>query len=279
MKASYINERIKSNRSTIINRSKEELSKLDTKRVPLTPTEIERKYEKIIKKIYSPFSQMILEALDDIAETHNVDLRDFYKYVISNEDSYTRAIKAAIESVREEDVTDYQYTIPQAVTLGKVTASASRYLYTDSPIDCNKESNKSPEEMMAGYLDNNERVLFWYKNIERQPDAFCVAYDNRGGTEKNDNFYPDFMVLDCDNRLWILETKGGEDADIDKKTPEKYIGIQHYLKAHMKEILNNGIITDIIFSIVRPVGDTLKIFTGEDYKKSLSDSRWHDLDI
>lgn len=259
--------------------SKEELSRLDTKRVPLTPTEIERKYEKIIKKIYSPFSQMILAALDDIAEAHNIDLRDFYKYVISNEDSYTRAIKAAIESVREDDVTDYQYTVPQTVTLGKVNASASRCLYTGSPIDCKKSYNKSPEEMMAGYLDNNERVLFWYKNIERQPDAFCVAYDNRGGTEKNDNFYPDFMVLDCDNRLWILETKGGEDADIDKKTPEKYIGIQHYLKANVDKILDGGIITGITFSVVRPVGETLKIFVGEDYKKSLSDSRWQDLNI
>ena len=259
--------------------SKEELSKLDTKRVPLTPTEIERKYEKIIKKIYSPFSQMILEALDDIATTHNIDLRDFYKYVISNEDSYTRAIKAAIESVREDEVTNYQYTVPQTVTLGKANVSASRCLYTGSPIDCKKTSNKSPEEMMAGYLDNNEHVLFWYKNIERQQDAFCVAYDNRGGTEKNDNFYPDFMVLDCDNRLWILETKGGEDADIDKKTPEKYIAIKHYLKAYERKILSEEKFSGLTFSVVRPVGDTLKIFVGEHYKKDLSHSEWVDLKI
>ena len=259
--------------------SKEELSKLETKRVPLISAEIEQKYEKIIKRIHSPFSQMILEVLDDIAETHNIALFDLYKYVISNEDSYTREIKAAIESIREDDVTDYQYEIPQMVTLSKANASANRCLYTGSPIDCKKTSNRSPEEIMASYLDNNERVLFWYKNIERQSDAFCVAYDNRGGTEKNDNFYPDFIVLDSDNRLWILETKGGENADIDKKTPEKYIAIKHYLKAYENKILSEGKVSGITFSVVRPVGDTLKIFVGEHYKKDLSHSEWEDLKI
>lgn len=53
--------------------SKEELSELETKRVQLTSTEIEQKYEKIIKKIYSPFSQMILETLDAIADTYSID--------------------------------------------------------------------------------------------------------------------------------------------------------------------------------------------------------------
>lgn len=259
--------------------SKEELSKLETKRVALSAVEIEQKYEIIIKRIYSPFSQMILETLDEIAEERNISLSDFYKFVVSNEDSYVREIRAAIESIRDDDVYYYQYSIPASITLEKSNTSATRYLYTASPIQCKKSSNKSPEEIMADYLDSNEHVLFWYKNIERQPDAFCIAYDNRGGTEKNDNFYPDFIALDCDYHLWILETKGGENADIDRKTQEKYIGIQHYLKAYMNEILSKGIITGVTFSIVRPVGDTLKIFLGEEYKKSLSDSRWHDLTI
>lgn len=90
---------------------------------------------------------MILEALDDIAETHHITLSDFYKYVISNEDSYVKAIKAAIESIREDDVSNYQYTIPTSVTLGKVITSATRYLYSASPIECKKTLGKSPEEL------------------------------------------------------------------------------------------------------------------------------------
>lgn len=258
---------------------KEDAPELETKYVTLSPIEIEQKYEKIIKRIYSPFSQMIIEALDEIAETYKIALLDFYKFVISNEDSYVRVIKAAIESIRDNDVTDYQYSIPKFVTLGKSNTNANRYLYTASPIKCKKSAQKSPEEMMADYLDENKNILFWFKNIERQPDAFCIAYDNTGGTEKNDNFYPDFIALDRNHHLWILETKGGEDADIDKKTPEKYIGIQNYLKTYKSKILCNDTISDITFSVVRPVGNTLKIFVGEDYKKSLSDSRWHDLDI
>ena len=86
-------------------------------------------------------------------------------------------------------------------------------------------------------------------------------------------------ALDCDHCLWILETKGGDNADIDRKTPEKYIGIHHYLKAHQSEILSNETISSIRFSIVRPVGETLKIFVGEQYKKDLSHSEWVDLKI
>lgn len=259
--------------------NEEGLVDLETKRVPLNAVEIEQKFERIIKKIYSPFSQMILDALDDIAESLNISLSDFYKYVISNEDSYVREIKAAIESIREDDVSNRQYTIPTSVTLGKTTATSTRYLYSSSPLESKKTSGRSPEEIMASYLDTNEHILFWYKNIERQPDAFCIAYDNRGGTEKNDNFYPDFIALDQDHCLWILETKGGDDADIDRKTPEKYIGIQHYLKAYRGEILSNEIVTAVKFSIVRPVGETLKIFVGEQYKKDLSHSEWVDLNI
>ena len=76
-----------------------------------------------------------------------------------------------------------------------------------------------------------------------------------------------------------METKGGEDADIDRKTLEKYIGIQHYLKAYRNEILSNEMISSIRFSIVRPVGETLKIFVGEQYKKDLSHGEWVDLKI
>ena len=257
----------------------EEISHLETKTVSLKPNEIEQKYEKIIKRIYSPFSHMILESLDAIAEERGVELGEFYKYVISNEDSYVDAIKSAIAMIREEEVNDYQYTIPESVTIGKSNNATQNYLYTASPINYKKGKNLSPEEMMAEFLENNKNVLFWFKNIERQPDAFCMAYDNRGGTEKNDNFFPDFFVLDINYKLWILETKGGEDADIDKKTPEKYIGIQNYLKANKDIILKNNDITDICFSVVRPLGNTLKIFTGEEYKKSRSDTRWRDLVI
>lgn len=260
-------------------RNKQEVSTFATKRVPLSNTEIEQKYEKIIRHINSLFSPMILSALDDIADSHNIDFIDFCKQVISHEDSYVRKIKEAIESIRDNEVTDYQYTIPSKVSFGKSNTNSKKYLYTISPIACKKTSNKSPEEKMADYLDENDNILFWYKNIERQPDAFCVAYDNRGGTEKNDNFYPDFIIMDKNYKLWVLETKGGENSDIDKKTPEKYIGIQHYLKTHKSEILSNEIITDVVFSIVRPVGETLKIFLGEQYKKDLSHSEWTDLII
>ncbi len=257
----------------------EEIPQLETKRVLLTNVEIEQKYEKLIKRIYSPFYHMIIEALDSIAEAHHIDLLDFYKYVISNEDSYIKEIKAAIESIRDEDVVDYKYLIPSSVTLGKANPNANKYLYTASPIIPTRNSNKSPEEMMAEYLEGNDRVLFWYKNIERKQDSFCIAYDNRGGTEKNDNFYPDFIVMDTDYHLWILETKGGENSDIDQKTPEKYIGIKNYLRAHESDMINNDIISDITFSIVRPVGGTLKIFVGEQYKKDLRHSEWIDLKI
>lgn len=259
--------------------NEEGISDLATKRVPLKPVEIEQKYERIIKGIYSPFSAMILQTLDAIVEELNIDSDEFCKYVLSNEDSYVTAIKSAIESIRDEEVHDYKYSIPESAAIGKTDPNANRYLYSASPVFHKTGQNKSPEEMMAEYLDNNQNVLFWFKNIERQPDAFCIAYDNRGGTEKNDNFYPDFIVMDKNKKLWILETKGGQDADIDKKTPEKYTGIQNYLMANKNSILKESGIDDFCFSVVRPLGNALKIFVGEVYKKSLSDSGWRDLAI
>ena len=253
---------------------------IQTKDISLSNPEIERLYELVIRRIYSPFADTLLRYLDEIAESEGIPCLEFYKKVLCNADDYTTKIKEVVESLKKPQTAAFNYKIPVEISVRSTAANSGNFLYISSPVLDKSNGFSGPEVQMAEYLNANNNVLFWFKNKERQQEAFSIVYDNNGGTDINDNFYPDFIVMDSNKTLWILETKGGTDTDIDKKTPEKHTGIQHYMEATKATLLSeNPEINDVVFSIVRPLGNTLKMFTGERYKKNLGHSDWVDLNI
>jgi type III restriction enzyme len=67
------------------------------------------------------------------------------------------------------------------------------------------------ERQVAALLSESKQIISFAKNPERNPGAFKLEYRAADGTIKN--YYPDFIVKETPTAIWIIETKGQEDAD------------------------------------------------------------------
>ncbi len=74
------------------------------------------------------------------------------------------------------------------------------------------------EAECAAVIDSLTEVKYWVRNIERQPDyAFHLP-------TSTDNFYPDFIALLNDGRIFAIEYKGGDRVSNDDSKEKDNIG-------------------------------------------------------
>ena len=101
--------------------------------------------------------------------------------------------------------------------------------------------------------DENKACMFayvWAKKKEsdeleskkhiKLSDAFNKVKDHKW------HFYPDFIICDKDNKIWIIETKGGENTEgesknIDIKVENKFEALKQYAN---KYNVNWGFVRD-----------------------------------
>ena len=110
-----------------------------------------------------------------------------------------------------------------------------------------------PEKRFEAACQKCGYVQWFYKNGDKGQRYFSIAYrDNFGKTSL---FYPDYLLMTNDERLFIIETKGGESSDgesrnIDKNTVEKkFDSLKSYVELHNLTNLEHP----IYFAFVRDV--------------------------
>lgn len=93
-----------------------------------------------------------------------------------------------------------------------------------------------PEKRFEAACQKCGHIQWFYKNGDKGQRYFSIAYrDNFGKTSL---FYPDYLLMTNDERLFIIETKGGESSDgesrnIDKNTVEKkFDALKSYVELH-----------------------------------------------
>ncbi|NMC23488.1 MAG: hypothetical protein GYA32_06980, partial [Serratia sp.] len=82
------------------------------------------------------------------------------------------------------------------------------------------------EKRFAEYLEQCEKVQWWYKNGDRDQTFFAVAYEKDG---ESNPFYVDWIVKFIDGRLGLFDTKAGITANIEE-TKAKAAGLQRYVR-------------------------------------------------
>lgn len=113
-----------------------------------------------------------------------------------------------------------------------------------------EEDLNKDEKSIAIYLDEQERLLWWYRNLSRQ-DYFIQGW-------KRNKIYPDFIFTETDekgrdfSKVYVVETKGihlkNEDTDY-KKSVFKFcneLGTKKEWKELNKEF-SKGIEFQVIF--------------------------------
>ena len=182
----------------------------------------------------------------------DLSLLEFYAFVINNEDvlkhdfqeavsQKARQIKMKLDELKIVDwkapEMDYIKYDPKM----KDTTIYEKSIYMNYP---NSTIKSKSERMFEYFCENNENIKWFYKNGESSSDYFSIVYVD--AVNHKWHFYPDFIVCDKDNKIWIIETKGGENADgesknIDIKVENKFEALKQYAN---KYNVNWGFVRD-----------------------------------
>lgn len=209
----------------------------------------------------------------------DLSLLEFYAFVINNEDvlkhdfqeavsQKARQIKMKLDELKIVDwkapEMDYIKYDPKM----KDTTIYEKSIYMNYP---NSTIKSKSERMFEYFCENNENIKWFYKNGESSSDYFSIVYVD--AVNHKWHFYPDFIICDKDNKIWIIETKGGENADgesknIDIKVENKFEALKQYAN---KYNVNWGFVRDY------DKNDSLYLCNTE-YTEDMENDNWKLLD-
>ncbi|MEY8736100.1 DEAD/DEAH box helicase [Lactobacillus sp. AN1001] len=135
--------------------------------------------------------------------------------------------------------------------------------YTNSVI-----KGSEAEQIFEDYIEaHSDKVAFLYKNGDKGSQYFSLVYHTASSSH---HFYPDYIVKMKNNDIYIVETKGGENAkgedkNIDDYAPLKYEALKDYLKKY-----------GLKGAFVRDIAGSLRYLNEEEWKDDMVD--WHPID-
>lgn len=121
--------------------------------------------------------------------------------------------------------------------------------------EANWIGRSNPEIKFEQWLEKSEDVSWWYRSFDRGNQYFSIAYG-----AKKEGFFPDYLVQTNDNKIYIIETKGGKNEDIDVYSSAKFHALKKYIE---------NIAPEKKFAFVRPDGDRL-VYSNTFYEKDMS---------
>ena len=173
----------------------------------------------------------------------DLTLTEFYAFVINNVDllkaDFSEAVsqKARQMKMKFEELKETTWNLPQMDYIKydpkmKDTTIYEKSAYINYP---NSTIKSKSERMFEFFCENNDNIRWFYKNGESSSDYFSIVYVD--AVNHKWHFYPDFIVCDKNNKIWIIETKGGENADgksknIDIKVENKFEALKEYSKRY-----------------------------------------------
>lgn len=122
-----------------------------------------------------------------------------------------------------------------------------------------------PEIQFEIWLEKSEHVQWWYRNFDHGDQYFSIAYG-----AKKVGFFPDYLVQGSDGKIYIIETKGGKNADIDTYSSAKFNALKNYIQDSAPEKK---------FAFVRPDGQRL-VYSDTEYEKAMTDHKiWKPIEL
>jgi len=209
----------------------------------------------------------------------DLTIPEFYAFVINNEDvlkyDFQEAVsqKARQQKLKLEDIKEYDWKIPEMDYINydpkmKDATIYNKSVYINYP---NSTIKSRSERMFEIYCENSNNIKWFYKNGESAESYFSIVYVD--AVNKKWHFYPDFIVCDKDNNIWIIETKGGESAtgeskNIDIKIENKFEALKEYSKKY-----------NINWAFVRDYDKNEKLYyCNTEYTESMETDSWKSLD-
>lgn len=230
-------------------------------------------------------TRLILERMFESAKGYSkrfIDLkiREFYAFVINNVDLLKHDFMEAVskearqEKLKLEEVKESEWHIPQEDYIKydsrmKDAKVLNKAVYLNYP---NNTIKSRSERMFENFCENSDKIKWFYKNGESSNDYFSIVYLD--ALNHKWHFYPDFIVCDSNNRIWVIETKGGESSsgeskNIDIKAEIKFEALKGYAKNH----------DGINWAFVRDYDKNNQLyFSNTDYTEDMETDDWNSIE-
>lgn len=178
----------------------------------------------------------------------NLSLKEFYAFIINNieqikmlfvefEKSAVNKQKAlALEQIREESFKLPLEELYPFDPLEKSDGYFERNVYHHYNAKMLSGKYRSTcERLFERYCESNQNVKFVYKNGDSGQNYLSIVYYTHLGKQRL--FYPDYIVETNDGQIWLLETKGGENAvgadkNIDAYAKAKFEALKRFSQEH-----------------------------------------------
>lgn len=185
-------------------------------------------------------------------------------------------VRVSIQSTfnYEDNIVESEFTIPlqerynyNPLDENKVITTNVYENYWSSCIDTRPSL---VERLFERYIENNKEIIdYIYKNGDKGPQYFSLAYGTNGGIS---HFYPDYIVKLKNGDIYIIETKGGEDQygnnkNIDPYSHTKYEALKSYSAKY-----------DVKWAFVRDKYEKLYFLTQNEWVDNMSNDVWKDID-
>ena len=169
----------------------------------------------------------------------NLSLIEFYAFVINNETLIKEDFKEAVSQKARQsklNLNELQFIdwkIPEKDYIKydpkmKDTEIYEKSVYLNYPSSTIKSNS---EVLFEEYCNQSNFVKWYYKNGEKSPNYFSLVYVD--AINHKWHFYPDYILCDKDDNVWIIEAKGGENKNnqsknIDLKAENKFAALKEY---------------------------------------------------
>lgn len=169
----------------------------------------------------------------------NLSLIEFYAFIINNEalikEDFKEAVsqKARQSKLNLNELQFINWKIPEKDYIKydpkmKDTEIYEKSVYLNYPSSTIKSNS---EVLFEEYCNQSDFVKWYYKNGEKSPNYFSLVYID--AINHKWHFYPDYILCDKDDNVWIIEAKGGENKNnqsknIDLKAENKFAALKEY---------------------------------------------------
>jgi len=204
--------------------------------VPAVKTAIYTWFRKYIGSKAWPDEMILVQ----MVLAHNGNRKQFEDILASAIESYKAVRKNEISKRVEESEQFYDFEITKESFFNQHTderVEHEKFVYEPCYLSA---SRLNPEKSFEKFLaDNNDKVIWWWKNGENKQDYFGIKYEYPAGDIHT--FYPDYLVQLTDGRIGIIETKDMRDRDGGNDTKAKAEKLQQYIKEQKGKKLFGGI--------------------------------------
>ena len=182
----------------------------------------------------------------------DLSLIEFYAFVINNEDIIKHDFQEAVSQktrqmkMKFDDLKEIDWKAPQIDYIKydpkmKDSTVYEKSIYMDYP---NSTIKSKSERMFEYFCETNDNIKWFYNNGESSSEYFSIVYVD--AVNHKWHFYPDFILCDKNNNIWIIEAKGGENAsgeskNIDIKAENKFEALKEYANKYK---VNWGFVRD-----------------------------------